>query len=299
MSRQFYNQVLQPLLELLQVASSVVFTRTAEEYVQWLQEQGDALFDRVLVAVGGDAVLHETANHVMRSAARARPLHLFVVPCGSGNALASSCGIRAPSDALQRLASPRGYRALPTLQARLCSAGRDSVIAGVVVVSWALHAALVADSDTEELRRQYGNERFAVAARQNLAEPYVYRGRVTAYKDGTATVYGDEGQVYLLLSRCSHLEPGYCILPAADPLAADVRIHGIRIPAIADGARIGEILMRGYSDAGHVSDESVQVLDADRVEFSVVGVCAACLADASRMSLRRCGDVCVSTAKFT
>ena len=58
-----------------------------------------------VVAVGGDGIVHEVANGLMRGAGEGRTIPMAVIPVGSGNDFSKMLGIRAhrPADAVRHL----------------------------------------------------------------------------------------------------------------------------------------------------------------------------------------------------
>ncbi|KAJ3404263.1 Sphingosine kinase 2 [Chytridiales sp. JEL 0842] len=162
------------------------------------------------ILIGGDGIIHEVVNGVMRSLEN-KPDPLVssirvvfgVVPCGSGNAVAVSMGISDVNDAIKRIVDyaekvsrlgeePVNYSNLQPLLAssvhvappptRNPESPQDDVEWPTesplkysnVVVSWGLHAQIVKQS--EMLRSYMGNERFRYAAQWNIINLHQYLG---------------------------------------------------------------------------------------------------------------------------
>ncbi|KAJ5720268.1 uncharacterized protein N7483_008202 [Penicillium malachiteum] len=223
------------------------------------------------------------------------PPQIALVPCGTGNALASSIGLRTgPASGLVALI--RGAPTpLPTFAARISPGsqlvideGRQRVPLGVdahgsyrtlycaVVVSWALHAALVADSDTTEYRK-FGRERFKMAANKLLypsdgTEPHRFQGKITY-----STVNGQTGEVsqettdtnehmYVVISMVPRLEKNFLISPGTEPLGGQMHLMQWG-PMPADEAV--RLVVLAYQGGLHVSEKTVTYADVEqlRIEF--------------------------------
>ncbi|MCJ1288231.1 hypothetical protein MMC26_007586 [Xylographa opegraphella] len=200
---------------------------------------------------------------------------------GTGNALANSAGLNG--DFTRGLRSfLRGHpQNLPTFAAsfsqnsqHLVDEGRrteplntkenpDGIVHGAVVCSWALHASLVADSDTTEYRK-FGPQRFQMAAKELLdpsdgSEPHLYSGRVTLYKKNENgqeyTEHLDRTKhMYVLATLVSNLEEKLSISPNSKPLDGQLRL-------VHFGAHPSDEVMRilglAFQGGKHVLEASV------------------------------------------
>ena len=216
-----------------------------------------------------------------------------LIALGTGNALANSTGLNR--DITRGLNSfIRGHpRSLPTFTARF-SAGSElltdegkkavplsidtsgtGIVHGAVVCSWALHASLVADSDTAEYRK-YGAQRFQMAAQELLkpsdgSEPHHYRGRISLTKKDAngqeSTTYLDQKEhTYILATLVSKLEQSLTISPASKPLDGQLRfLHFGALP----GDEILRILGLAFAGGKHIQEEPVgyEPIEALRIEF--------------------------------
>lgn len=200
---------------------------------------------------------------------------------GSGNALAHSTDLIRDSDkGLRTLLRGNGH-SLPTFTVNFSkesefvvdggksrkplplSENGHGVVHGAVVCSWALHASLVADSDTPEYRK-YGNDRFLMAAKELLSPPdgsapHVYRGKITFADNDSKRGPLEEAQTfrghsYLLASLVSHLEENFMVSPYSKPL--DGRLRLLRIGPVS-GAEIYEILQPASQGGGHIENSAV------------------------------------------
>ncbi|KAI9894855.1 MAG: hypothetical protein M1814_000075 [Vezdaea aestivalis] len=141
-----------------------------------------------------------------------------------------------------------------------------SSLRGAVVFSWALHAALVSDSDTPEFRR-LGSKRFGLAAQRNLEPvPKVYRGEVELviedertgddnYDGAKRMEIGSEGLVYLTVPMVGRLEKGFVLAPKSTP--ADGRLWAVWLPGKWSGEEIMRVMGGAYDGGGHVGMDKV------------------------------------------
>ncbi|KAH8433600.1 uncharacterized protein LDX57_011234 [Aspergillus melleus] len=137
-------------------------------------------------------------------------------------------------------------------------------IHGAVVVSWGMHAALVADSDTMEYRR-FGADRFKMAANELLfpssgAETHRYTGTVTFTKsNGQADserveIMQTREHMYLLVTLVSRLEEAFLISPESKPLDGCLRmVHFGPLPP----EHAMQLMSDAYRGGLHVKDGHV------------------------------------------
>ncbi|KAJ5392371.1 hypothetical protein N7509_007861 [Penicillium cosmopolitanum] len=198
-AKSIFNDLVQPLLEGLGLTYQSHETQSAQSIISLSEKQSDNLKE-------------STANGGVQ---RMAVPNIALIPCGTGNAMASSIGLRSgPASSLKALLKGKpvslpvfaarvspgsmiiteegsGRASIPTAPAPIdtnvsdAGAGNVSqqVMYGAVVASWGLHAALVADSDTTAYRK-FGSERFKMAAQELLhpsdgSESHRFRGRIT------------------------------------------------------------------------------------------------------------------------
>ncbi|KAI8806461.1 ATP-NAD kinase-like domain-containing protein [Cladochytrium replicatum] len=153
-----------------------------------------------IICMGGDGTIHEVVNALYYSTVQVPPnisLQLGVVPCGSGNALATSLGVFSAEEGIRRILSgtsrplnvasvhvtdaPQEDEAgcVPVLSPE--EANRTLVAHTFCVVSWGLHAQIVKIS---ELFRFMGPRRFFYVAvtlnqlcRQYPGSLYLFGGK--------------------------------------------------------------------------------------------------------------------------
>ncbi|KAK9474318.1 ATP-NAD kinase-like domain-containing protein [Dipodascopsis tothii] len=273
-----YRDAVGPLLRALDVAHTVVETTSAEHVAEIARGLGTG--PQTLVVLSGDTSVHELINNVEAG----DTLRLCVIPTGSGNALLTSLGatVRSavaalvfgtvrPLSAFSVVLPPGTREAQPeteTTPYRVLPPVAEPVqVYALVVASWAIHAALVGDSDTPEYRK-LGNARFAKAAQENLARNEPWRGSIayTPVGGGPAeTVPGTEHS-YVLLTGISSLEPGFVVAPDAVPLSGRFWfVHMGFLP----GDEIMEVLMKAYKGGEHVHDPRTFYKEVDGLEVTV------------------------------
>ncbi|KAJ5435684.1 ATP-NAD kinase PpnK-type [Penicillium cf. griseofulvum] len=214
--------------------------------------------------------------------------NIVLIPCGTGNAMASSIGLRSgPVPGLATLL--RGSPSPIPVFAAIFSPGSRLVIDegrqradidtdahrtlyGAVVASWGLHAALVADSDTFEYRK-FGSDRFKMAANELLypsdgTPPHKFKGKITL----TASSGPDEARcreaadafehMYALATLVPRLEKEFLISPESVPL--DGKMRFIRFgPMSAEDAM--HLMTLAYQGGRHVIEDTVTYVDIEQV----------------------------------
>ncbi|KAI5290075.1 hypothetical protein KEM52_000577 [Ascosphaera acerosa] len=304
----FYERVLRPLLGLLGVHGYQ--THKTESASSILDLASNILFPRAdagaaqtVILLSGDGGLVDLIRAFFaqkRSPQYARPT-LAVIPMGTGNATANSTQFRDLTEGLSTLL--RGTpRPLPMFSLAVSPGsayvvdegrGREPILAspdphgldgetqachlhGAVVLSWGLHASLVADSDTTPYR-QYGVDRFKMVAADLLRaldgnpEGH-YRGWITVTTRDAATgalereVLGGESHMYTLVTLVSHLERNYTIAPDSEPLDGQLRLVHIGDVSSQETMRIINL---PYQDGRHVAEAGVtyKAIESLRIDF--------------------------------
>ncbi|KAG7818173.1 hypothetical protein KL928_003174 [Ogataea angusta] len=176
-TKDVYKQLLLPLLDSWNLPHSYVATTSPESVRSVAASVGTT--PTLLVLISGDTTITELVNSVASTAS----VTLLTVPMGTGNAFAHSVGLSTPLAAVQALttgtARPlRLYEAVFEHGSQLLAQEGAQPVTSLrflVVGSWGLHACLVADSDSPELRK-LGTERFKVAAQRVLEQNPVFHG---------------------------------------------------------------------------------------------------------------------------
>ncbi|CAK3916548.1 diacylglycerol kinase [Lecanosticta acicola] len=245
-----------------------------------------------VVLLSGDGGILEIFNALLaedRSEKYEAPL-ISIIPVGTGNALAHSCRIIQDNDVTYGLRAwfsgkPKelrlfkatfssGARVISDEGRRERSVDRDHqdipTIYGAIVCSWGLHAALVADSDTEWYRR-HGADRFKMAANEALfpsdgSPPHSYKGEVYVMREFSEQYerIGEGAHGYVLASAVTHLEQGFAISPHGRPPQG--KMHLVRFGPI-DGQQAMEIMKKAYAGGQHVNDDRVQYIPIERLRI--------------------------------
>lgn len=295
-----WNKLLKPFLQFVQENTAeekyeLHFT-TSETTISDLTRsvflpRANAGTSQSIVLLSGDGGLVDIANTLLsepRSETYQKP-NVAILPLGTGNALAHSSGITADKTlGLSTLirGSPKEiplFRATFSPGARLLANeareehplrthNNSPAVHGAVVCSWGLHAGLVADSDTAHYR-QFGAERFKMAAKEALfpadgSLPHPYRGKISVLRsDSPEWQPIDRSEhAYVLATLVSHLEKGFRISPASQPLDGKLRLLHF---GLVSGEEAMGIMTKAYQDGGHVDDERVgyEAIEGLRIKF--------------------------------
>ncbi|KAG0158734.1 hypothetical protein PDIDSM_6253 [Penicillium digitatum] len=215
---------------------------------------------------------------------------IVLIPCGTGNAMASSIGLRSgPVPGLSTLlrGSPSS---IPVFAARFSPGSRlvidegrqraevnpdaQHTLYGAVVASWGLHAALVADSDTSEYRK-FGVDRFKMAAQELLnpsdgTPPHQFKGKITlTTSNGPNKARAQEAvegleHMYALATLVPRLEKDFLISPDSVPLDGQMRF--IRFgPMSAEDAM--QLMTLAYQGGQHVIEDTVTYANIEQVRI--------------------------------
>ncbi|KAH7400536.1 ATP-NAD kinase-like domain-containing protein [Phaeosphaeria sp. MPI-PUGE-AT-0046c] len=293
---EFYEQAVSSLISRTypDSASSPITLHTTQSETSILELARDVFFPAAnagrllrLILLSGDGGIVDLVNSLAsppRSASYLCP-QVVLLPLGTANALFHSINASAENPwGLAALASSTS-KPLPTLTATFSPGSRllvdearssiplpgGNVLHSAVVVSWGMHASLVADSDSAAYRK-FGIERFKMAAKEALypadgALPHAYSGRVKVLDtDGRWSDVGEGKHLYTLATLVSNLEKPFTISPASRPL--DGSLHIVHFgPTTGDEAM--RIMGLAYQGGKHVEDESVtyEKVEGVRIEM--------------------------------
>lgn len=312
-SSGIYCSVLQPLLKRFSVPHEYVETTSADTIPNLAKSLVESA--QTVLVMGGDTSVVEFANALTDQQHTARQhVNLVCVPTGSGNAISLSIGHTSIAHSLSRLflgqlkpfanfkvQFPAGARIIKpetVLPDTFPPVGEGAAplthLHTFAVASWAFHAALVADSDSAEYRRQYpGVERFKMAAEDNLKRAQSYtltanlapssttltkkttavrlngplhsRQNQTQTQDPITTLAGAYSYLNFLL--VNQLEKGYLISPSTHaPSSLD--LHLVAVPFrgsdAAAAAELGSIMMAPYRNGSHVDMDAVEYIRVSR-----------------------------------
>lgn len=169
MADSAFDNLLEPVFQDFKIPYHVHKTSSKTSHKEFLKDLVlSNSKENIIVIFGGDTLLFDVLNSLPKNPhiVEGPQITLCPVPCGTGNALATSLGITTIpigiSKTLGVAKSASDLVRLPILRITISESGREQVIYAAVVCSWGLHASLVADSDEPEMRRQYGPQRFQV-----------------------------------------------------------------------------------------------------------------------------------------
>ena len=247
---------------------------------------------QTILLLSGDGGVADTLNVLLSSSLSPKYIKpiLGLIAMGTGNALANSTGLNRDLTRGLRHFYRGQPRPLPTFTATfspgselLINEGRNAepldesgAVYGAVVCSWALHASLVADSDTTAYRK-HGTARFQMAAKELLAPSdgsptHTYKGKITLTKRNATTgelnheVLQAREYMYLLATLVSNLEEKLMISPASKPLDGELRL--LHFPPVS-ASEVLRILGLAFQGGRHVEDEAVgyDVIEGMRIDF--------------------------------
>lgn len=256
--KDVYNKILAPLFAELGIKHRYLKTESAATITEFAQELRGGSYAVILIS--GDTSVTELINALPENETGA--VNICVVPCGTGNSIALSLGTTTVFAALQRFFRSVGgiqpvqlhtYEALFPDGSYYVNSKipiKDKV-RFVVVLSWAFHAALVADSDTPELRK-HGVDRFRMAAESNLEKNCSYEG---SYLIDTKSYNGPFA--YWLVTATSRFEEKFLILPKGDINRPELHVVLFGAQSDATGGYIMEVMQQVYQDGSHVDNKKV------------------------------------------
>jgi diacylglycerol kinase family enzyme len=289
-----HETILSPFLEHFHIPFTTHTTTSASSIVELATSvfrpralNGEA---QTVILLSGDGGVVDILNGLLEPQAHSKTFTrptLITLPLGTANALFHSLHSSPPDPlphALRTLFHGRSTP-LPTFTARFSPDAHyvtgevlsSDTVHGAVVCSWALHASLVADSDTPEYRK-HGAARFQMAAKENLFPfPHKYQGRITLFtaKSDQADAQIEEkvlerdSYAYLIVTMVSRLESGFVISPASKPGDGKLRALWFGQPEVRDGEEIMTLLTEAYREAKHVEEDGVgyQVVKGLRIEM--------------------------------
>ncbi|ODV81676.1 uncharacterized protein CANTADRAFT_44293 [Suhomyces tanzawaensis NRRL Y-17324] len=264
-----YNIVLEPILTALAVDHQYVATTSADSIRQFASTLPEGQ-NATVVFISGDTSISEFVNGL--SGVSSGNITIFPIPSGTGNSLALSLGFVDELRAIQRLLQAVEKPAPLNLYDVQFPEGsyfliQDAIgpqitqpLKFTVVVSWGFHAALVADSDTPELRKN-GIERFKLAAFANLQREQKYEGLVSV------NGHRIEGPfAYWVLTSSKKFEPTFEILPEGNIF--DDNLYLISFKTEESSSYIMDIMKQVYDKGSHVHNPKVsyqKISNGDRV----------------------------------
>ena len=297
-AKTVFHDTVQPFLTYLGISYQVHETQSAQTILELsrsqILERACAGIPQTIILLSGDGGLIDIVDTFYRAHHKIHVSpHIALVPCGTGNAMASSIGLRSgPASSLSGLLWGRPAP-VPIFAARfspnsqlVIDEGRQrspidaepdvshQTMYGAVVASWGLHAALVADSDTVEYR-QFGSERFKMAAKELLypsdgTDPHRFQGKITLATKNSQTgdldqePMKDNEHMYVLATLVPRLEKEFLISPDSEPLSGQMRLLRFG-PLPAEEAM--RLMTLAYQGGQHVREVTVTYIEVERVRI--------------------------------
>ena len=289
-AKSLFQDVLQPFLSYLglttcdvhETQSAQTITELAHSYFIPCAQTG---IDQTIILLSGDGGLVDIVDAFYNySESMIVPPCIGLMPTGTGNAMANSIGLHCPRMGLMTLLRGK-LRRIPVFaasfsprsqyitdegrgRAPICSdqtaETEDHKVYGAVVASWGIHAALVADSDTQAYRK-FGIDRFKLAAKELLrpsdgSPTHSYHAMITLAKkskgaDNQQMEFMDQNEhMYVLATLVSRLEKDFVISPDTSPLDGCLRfVHfGPTLPDVAM-----QLMSKAYQGGLHVHERAV------------------------------------------
>ncbi|KAI9790601.1 MAG: hypothetical protein M1816_004932 [Peltula sp. TS41687] len=304
----FFDNVVQPTLEALNISENayrVHHTRSS----QTIRELTRSIFlpraqegiRQTLILLSGDGGVHEIVNELLSSGVdnlstsyQAPAIGLLAL--GTGNAIAHSLELTRRSSSLglreflegtprpfslfhvhfspgAKILTDEGRTGAPIPTAP--GDGVHGVIYGAVVLSYGLHASLVAESDTPEYRK-HGSQRFQMAAEQLLSPPdasgpHVYKAKVSMLRlsDHDREEWIEiprQEHAYILNTLVSDLQENFTISPSSH--RSDGQMYLVHFGPMS-GANIMRLMTLASQGGKHIEDESVGYEEVEGVRIEV------------------------------
>ena len=295
-AKTVYQDAVQPLLTYLGITNVEVHeTQSTQTIIELARsnflERAHNGEPQTIFLLSGDGGLVDILDVFYKSKRTISvPPNLVLIPCGTGNAMASSIGLRSGplpglSTLLQGIASP-----VPVFAAKfspgsrlVVDEGRHQVpigldadaaghtLYGAVVASWGLHAALVADSDTVEYRK-FGVDRFKMAAKELLypsdgTPSHQFKGKITLITSDRNEIHQaveELEHMYALATLVPRLEKEFLISPDSVPLSGQMKL--IRFGPMSPEEAM-HLMTLAYQGGRHVLEPTVTYADVEEVRI--------------------------------
>lgn len=259
-----YFQLLKPLFDdYLKIPHTYISTTSVATIHEFAGQLSGADGDEITVIfISGDTSINEFVNG-LTSVPSSRKVDIATIPSGTGNSLALSLGLSDEIDAVKKLLTSKEKPVPLNLYEVAFPPGSYYLIQDVkgpeltkplkflVVISWAFHASLVADSDTPELR-VHGLDRFKMAAHENLSLEQKFEGTVEI---NGKTIEGPFA--YWLLTPSKKFEPTFEILPDGNIFDDNLYFISFNSEDDSSGKYIMDIMKEVYDKGSHIHDKKV------------------------------------------
>ena len=301
-AQKYFNNVIKPAFTAIGIQEYAYYVHTTDSDKSISNFTSAVLLPRAIEGVvqtvlllSGDGGIIDIANAVLsahRSEQYVKPA-IGLIAMGTGNAFANSTALNTDATRGLRHFLRGNIHSIPTFTARFSPGsellvdegrktealasddGKSGAMYGAVVCSWALHASLVADSDTTELRK-YGAQRFQIAAKELLAPsdgsaPHAYKGKITLFKKDNhdkeiQQMLDRQEHMYILATMVSNLEEKLTISPHSKPLEGQLRLLHF---GPMSSTEVMRILGLAFQGGQHIDDELVgyETIEGMRIDF--------------------------------
>ncbi|KAK6465830.1 ATP-NAD kinase-like domain-containing protein [Scheffersomyces coipomensis] len=260
--KNLYSKLIKPLFDsILHINHAYIATTSPSSVIEFAHDLKSKSNDPITVIfISGDTSVNEFIN-ALPSIESSSKITVFPFPSGTGNSLSLSIGLTDEITALQRLITTTTQSPLNLYEVEFPKGTsylvRDEKTVEItqplnflVVLSWAFHASLVADSDTPELRK-FGLERFKKAAFANLEQEQKYDGEFII--NDKEVVEGPFA--YWLITASKRFEPTFEISPKGDII--EDSLYLVSFKTETDPSYIMDIMGQVYNQGSHINDPRV------------------------------------------
>lgn len=262
-----YQKLIKPLFLELGIDHKYVSTSSADTISEFAGSLNGSVC--TVLFISGDTSVNEFINSLLET--KEGTVNVGIIPLGTGNSIALSLGITNVFVALERFFQSIELKKTVPFYTYEASFPRGSYfihqnvkthtienpVRFLVVLSWAFHAALVADSDTPELRK-HGVSRFRMAAENNLKLNTFYNG---SYSVGGETYNGPFA--YWLVTATSRFEEKFLILPKGNILHPDLYLVLFGAQEDNSGKYIMDVMEQVYLEGSHLANPDVEYKQID------------------------------------
>ncbi|CDK28237.1 unnamed protein product [Kuraishia capsulata CBS 1993] len=216
-----------------------------------------------LIFLSGDTTLSEFINSLSGISGSGRDVTLLPIPMGTGNAYSHSVGIHNVADAVKALFGAQVnpfncYSAKFSEGTHLPTGGDVDEMLFFVVASWGLHASLVADSDSPELR-QFGIQRFKMAFEDLMKENPSFHGQLGILHDEVEEFLSDDTLSYFVIAAVPRFEEKFCISPKSDPKYSTLYVISFDYQVNTENSM--KIMGEAYNNGAHIENPLVRYLE--------------------------------------
>lgn len=263
--KDIYDKIFFPLFEALSITHDIIKTEsstTIRDYASSLLNDSNESI--TIIFISGDSSINEFINGLKDTKIPGK-ISIFAIPGGTGNSLSLSLNITNAIDSIVKLfqSTPLPlylYQAeFPKHsyylnQNEIEELENSTDVKFLIVLSWAFHASLVADSDTPELRT-HGLQRFQIAATQNLNRIQKYEGDMYINNDHDEQCIKGPFAYWLLVSSL-RFEPTFEISPNGDISKDELYLVAFNSKD-DDKDHIMNIMKQVYDNGKHINNPDV------------------------------------------